>query len=525
MTPFPEVELVTLDRLEVALRNKNMKLLKEGSYKLHEKYHSGHKFEYLDKLQSIYYTVTSDSLIPSDIKELLCPTIKDILADGGINIEDSEYDEPVSQNRVSSLTQLSYNATNSTESTTSTATIEQTSEPEKLSAFDVFGAKRSEENASSYTQSPFDNESNTPFQEFKMPETTSNIDTNIDTSINNYSEAPKMNLNAVPEDVSEAPKEYLYTPEPSQTVETQQNLGLDELPKEEESVEPAPSFEFSEPAANLEQQPTNYSSTYENYQTESSSPTEEKLEDVAVFYCQDTTREKVKNIIRYRELISKIEDEHYSINEILHLISEINTQSNTNILELKNILDQLQINKNKVSLVTNSTSANLIGLMESGEYSYSLYEKEEDKQINLIPVFGLSNQFICSSCGEIYLDKEDKINPLVLQCPKCKNPMFPNFYTANNNEIQMNLEYYNNALMSLVNSTVWVVIHPILEDKVMTNLILGAAKLNTTLKQIYILDKDINIREDFKKKFIELKSDVNVNTNLNALEDFLNSIR
>ncbi len=493
MTPFPEVELITIERLEVALRNKNMGLLKEGAYKLHEKYHSGHKFEYLDKLKAVYFNALNEASIPDDTKDILCSTIKDILFDGGIELDSEELNDS-NQSRVSSLTQLSYNASAPTKtlvvdketSASNFETIETTNSSEgKISAFDVFSAPRNNDSTSSYAQSPFQAEKNAPFQEFKMPDTQLNMNLqtfNTQETLTNYDNE----------------KEPLTSQEPLFQEQSTSTLNFNE--------------------------PSNQPAVFENYENQMNNEGEKKPENVAIFYCQDVSNEKIRNIIRYRELISKLQDEHYSINEILHLISEINTQSNTNILELKNILDQLQINKNKVNLVTNSSSANLIGLMEQGEYSYSLYEEESDKQINLVPVFGLSNQFICSSCGEIYLDKEDKINPLVLQCPKCKNPMFPNFYAANNQEIQMNLDYYNNALMALVDSDVWVVIHPILEDKVMTNIILSAIKLNKSLKQIYILDKDINIREEFKKEFISIKDDVAVNTNVSALEDFLNSI-
>ena len=47
MAPFPETEIMTLKRLEVALKKGDFKLLRDGTYKLHEKYHSGYEFEYI----------------------------------------------------------------------------------------------------------------------------------------------------------------------------------------------------------------------------------------------------------------------------------------------------------------------------------------------------------------------------------------------------------------------------------------------------------------------------------------------
>ena len=69
MAPFPEAEIMTIKRLEVALRKMDFKLLKDGAYKLHEKYHGGHRFEYLDLLQDILVEIlnnTAGSLLTSD---------------------------------------------------------------------------------------------------------------------------------------------------------------------------------------------------------------------------------------------------------------------------------------------------------------------------------------------------------------------------------------------------------------------------------------------------------------------------
>ena len=103
MTPFPETEIMTIKRLEVALRKMDFKLLKDGAYKLHEKYHGGHNFEYLDLLKDILAQTTNNASIPDDIKDILCPTIEDILSNKPAN------EELINQNRVSNLTQMSYN--------------------------------------------------------------------------------------------------------------------------------------------------------------------------------------------------------------------------------------------------------------------------------------------------------------------------------------------------------------------------------------------------------------------------------
>ena len=97
MAPFPEDEIMTIKRLEVALKKSDFKMLKEGAYKLHEKYHSHHHFEYTDLLQVILEEVEGNYAGPPEIKEILIPTIQDIL---------NQDNQP--EQKVSSLTSLSY---------------------------------------------------------------------------------------------------------------------------------------------------------------------------------------------------------------------------------------------------------------------------------------------------------------------------------------------------------------------------------------------------------------------------------
>ena len=71
MAPFPEAEIMTIKRLEVALRKMDFKLLKDGAYKLHEKFHSGHKFEYTDLLKDLLAELLNNTSVPEDIKNIL----------------------------------------------------------------------------------------------------------------------------------------------------------------------------------------------------------------------------------------------------------------------------------------------------------------------------------------------------------------------------------------------------------------------------------------------------------------------
>ena len=445
MAPFPETEIMTIKRLEVALRKMDIKLLKDGAYKLHEKYHGGHKFEYLDLLKEIFIEISNNTSIPEDIKSLLAPTIEDILSQQGVNADTSTSPyEALNQNRVSSLTSLSYSANNPSEYHT---------QEQKINAFDAFGTKPQEENRNSYSQSPF---SAKPFEEFSSP-------------------VPTLT----------------------------ENKQLKNEPQQEIQQE-------------------NHTVQQTNNQEEINTQQEQKTKNIAIFYGQDNSSEKSKNISKFKKLIS--ESQNNSIDETLKLLCEINTQTNTNVSELKNLFEQLKQTQHKLSLITNVSSKDLINLFETNEFSYSFIKENKTAQTKLMPLFGLSNLFVCKNCKEKYLNKNNEISSLVLECPKCKGAMFPEFFAIENNG-ELNLDYYNEALISLANAETWFIVHPIADEKTTTNLLLSALKLNNKIKDIFILDKDINTRENFKSLFASINKEVRINIQISALEDFLNLVR
>ena len=80
------------------------------------------------------------------------------------------------------------------------------------------------------------------------------------------------------------------------------------------------------------------------------------------------------------------------------------------------------------------------------------------------------------------------------------------------------------SISSLANSKVWMLIHPSLEEKVTLNILRSALMVSNQVEEIYIIDKDINIRETYKNIFQDIKNDIKISTQINATEDFFNSI-
>lgn len=521
MTPFPEAEIMTIKRLEVALRKMDFKLLKDGAYKLHEKFHSGHKFEYIDLLKDLLVEILNNPSIPSDIKDILCPTIEDILSEASV-------ENPMGQEIISSLTSLSYNALNAQEASYQEVQGESlepsytepifekiekvASEPKfelqeevKINAFDAFSPQKSqaEEPKRFFTQSPFSAE---PFKEFNHSAL----------QLGNFEQKNEDSQFASPQfevmqNSTQEEIEELIQEKPEQLDDEQMQIKEERV---EQIVTPEPVK-----AQQVQITQSEYNALIQEQQEEKAQ--EKKL--VAIFYSQDNSKEKIKNILQYKEIIASTNEKNATIDDLMALISEITTQANTNTIELQGVLKQLSANGNKINLITNSQSEMLVELLDSIDLTYDLYKNDENNKVNLLPLYGLSNLFYCSECKQKYLDKSSEVKPLVLECPQCKNPMYPDFW-ASNEEAKINLQYYNESLINLANSPIWLIIHPTYNDKISSDLIESALRISNVVKEVYILDKDINIRENYKNFISKINSNIKVNAHNNTLEEFFKVI-
>lgn len=477
MTPFPETEIMTLKRLEVALRKNDFKLLKEGSYKLHEKFHQGHKFEYINLLKDILYNIENSST-PSDIKSILVPTINDILASNGTvaNIQnntkdnsDETVDTGNSENKISNLTSLSYQSVEEDEPKDFNITTNFIQNEHKQEKPDVFSAFSPDYPKTGIVQENLNIQPPEEFKEFTPPENEIEPDESIA-----FKEFEPLKIS---ENIEEDTKE--------ETTETEkQKIGT---PLIKETV---PTIE-------------------ENIRTKT----------VSIFWGQINSNDKNKNIARYNELISKVETENISLNEVLDLISVLNVQSNSNIAELASILEQIKNKNIKINLITNSSSASIVGFLENIKLPYKLNSNEE--KLNLVPLFGLSNFYKCHQCNEEFLDIADEINPLIIQCPKCKKAMFPIFSSIKE---KINLDYYNSMISALANSDIWLFLSPSANEEELFGAFKGALGFNKNIEQIFICDKDINSRESYRNMFCKINPTVKINTEITALEDFYKSI-
>lgn len=561
MAPFPEDEVITIKRLEYALKHSDYRLLREGAYKLHEKYHSHHHFEYIDLLQIILGEVEENQEIPSDIKDMLTSTIYDIL-----NSEEKE-----TQSRVSGLTSLSYEVNAShQEIAKENSAIQNTIKEDP---------EQSEEVREESYIKPF--QEFTPIQPIEMVQNY-NKDADTENIVNNFSEQPaedfitetpiveQQNIFEENKDDEEIPQYFSDESEQDETIESETEeieevqesnfIKIEEddteVPKEDE--EDNQELEIREYKEDVQEEHEEDNQEVEKYdeeivekneddstnyvEKEEASEEEDEAEEdldeaveepeievedetvceqksIAIFYSQNSSNEKISNILKYRELLYNKKD--FSLSEIIYLMNEIKTQTNTNIPELQIFLDRLKSSDHKVNLITNSQSANLIDLLVQSDITYSIFDSDSDKMINLLPLLGLSNLYKCIECDEEHLDTNEEINSFILQCPKCKAAMLPELYTLKG---EINMDYYNSSITALANSDTWLLIHPPLSEKLTFNMIKSAIEVSSKLREVYILDKDINTKETYKRIFEKLRPDVKVNSNINAMEEFLNNI-
>lgn len=408
MTPFPESETMTIKRLEVALRKEDWQLLKDGAYKLHEKFHSGHKFEYIDDLKQVLYTVESNaSKIPPDITDILRATIKEII----VKYSDDEV----------------------------------------------------------------------PFLK--------------------------------QEDPSNPPSGHLISHE--------EELNL-LYPREEETINPPRqeslfsentmqnTFEAAQQMAQASQgEIQTYSSPSLHNDSSSSFGDSIRLKDeVALFYDDTETKIDFSEIKDYRNNLNYLFSKNPQTTDfaILRVIAWINQNVNLPIVGMDEVLSAMANIEGKVSLLTTSQSANIIKALESNNIDYMIpfvkKAKNEENFYDLIPMLGLSNIFVCSSCNNRFLSHADALS---LQCPHCSSSAFPDLYAINSYNPDCNPIYWHRAFARLVKARVWVLINPPLDqDKEIVFDLLKTAYSASLPERIYIHSADSDKREFYKRAFINI---------------------
>ncbi len=485
MAPFPEAEDMTVKRLYVALKRDDMQLLQMGAHKLHEKYHTGYKFQLLDDLRQILSYVEEQE-IPNDIKELLTKTINDILSNKEPESSLSLVNQPEEENKFSFKLIKNSDETNSSEMQPKENEITPV-EPDKSSSFTLF------QNPSSITSlsdnSVVENSNTTSKDE---NETSFEQDSVSDESYNNKEEEP-----------------VIFTPKDAAI-----NMvnSIDETPVQ----------------ANV--QNFDNSSLEKTSSFKLISENELTLNNVAVFY-----DDKAPFIDYFKNKSYRLELDSLALNKDANPIVDapiVKSTVDVQTDEYAEILKMLNTIKGDVYFVTTSKSDDLLKTFVDLNINFKIKnvstKQVQGKEIEVIPLFGLSNIFYCPKCGkkETIISTENKI--LTALCSECNGVMYPNLYEALNYESNADVFNFLSGISAMSKAETWILINPPLEGtRALTSLFLKTAFESSKPKKVYILSKETTKKEYYRQMFLEINPSVEIKTDFTTedalCEEFINS--
>lgn len=570
MAPFPEAEDMTIKRLYVALKRSDMQLLQMGAHKLHEKYHTGHKFELLDDLRQILSYVEEQN-IPNDVKDLLTRTINDILNGEAPNSQNNFMPFENEDNQNNQYINEIHNKENEENQKTFEQDIYKNNdiynqiseEPviftpkEEKSPIDIIYPQNTNLNAivdikeeNNNTEPIKENniEQNEPTQEITEVQNPNEIKEEIHQEVILNNEIKKNdNEGAQTENGSFNVPEYIEPPIEEEIVQTQatepiyskeQNYkNREEFIKEdiqediEEPVCVTPSSEQvqennQEIKENIEEN-NNYAAPQNGIILEKKEST---LRNVAVFY-----DDKASETSYLQNKIYRIELDNILLSKEANPINSaaINKSlADTPTDEINEILKMLNTIKGDVHFITTSRSENVIKTFIGNGINFKIpfvNEKDVDcKAVNLIPLFGLSNVFVCPKCGNREYFGGFHNKALTLQCKKCESVMYPDIYEASDYNTNSSPYYWIKAMQLMANADTWILINPPLEN----NRGIIAEFLKSTFevacpKKVYILSKETIKKEYYKQIFKEIYNDCDIKSDYitqdNLCEDFINN--
>lgn len=423
MAPFPESEDMTIKRLKVALKKNDYQLLKMGTYKLHEKFHTGYEFSMIEDLRAILEYVEGGN-IPVEIKDILCSTIEEILSQKALK-QLTEEDKVMPE--TSGLTEL---------------------------------------------PSSLNNEITTGFKKI-MPPKLEEV------------QAATPPQKVVPKSV------YYETSRPQVTQETGQE-------KFEDKIKPIA-----------------------------------EAKDIVVFYDDyknDVDFSKVKDYKNHLNLLfSKNEDtQDYNI---LKQISSLTYVLDTDTKDIDRVVSMLATAKGKISFVTASQSQNISRILTEKNIDFEIpfvkKAKNKDAAIDLIPLAGSTNIFVCSNCNLRTLKTDFNTRTLSVQCPHCGGAAFPDIYAINSYNPDCNPVFWHRAFAACIKSQIWILLNPPLDEnkEIFFDFIKTAFEAGAP-KKVYILSKENDKKEFCKQTFTTINPKCEIRINFisedKLCEEFIN---
>ena len=424
MVAFPETEPMTIKRIEVALRNKDLYLLQEATNKLHERYHTGFEFTMFDELYQIKSYIENND-IPDEIKDVLCPTIDGILSSAGKNVTEYKVDEEKERQREELKKNYDYNFGDpASDSTSRVEDIEMQSE-ENTTEENVEAQNQENIQDSDLTDKAEDNYEENQYQQAQTQEEYRqeyNEGGQQSFDFSNLNQEQNQHQEQVSYEYSEhhqqQPEENQYDQSQENFVETSQNY------EQEYSEQPNEQQEnIEEKAQNDEQEYQEPNSINDNQ--EEAAYDEVKEEDnkskdkVAIFYYASSGKDESHAVKDYRQKLNFINSNLYARQpvNILEKISEI-----MDLVDVKDgicdFLLGLSKTKSKKTFITTSINQNITNYLATNGVKFQIPMVQntycENPSLDIIPMFGATNLFTCKKCGSMFLNTGSYLKVLSL---------------------------------------------------------------------------------------------------------------
>ncbi len=524
MAPFPESEDMTIKRIMVALRKNDYQLLKMGTYKLHEKFHTGHEFELIDDLRQILETVEQKQY-PPEISDILCSTIKDILSK-------------------KAMKQISW------ENQILPSDSGKNDTPEVLQPVNIqeYHLKNNQENDIKELAQAINSSRQ---EQSSLPEINKiNLNTSINENTNQLSIQPQTQAyNNTQANQTSTQNAYYRPAQPASPLNAIQpaNRGINQAENiqaqgiNQSGIQNAGTQ--NPPAQNIQQAQNTYiqnvpQNAAQNLPSQGRNETSTARENngvknIAVFYDDFKNDIDFSRVKDYKNNLNLLFSKNASGQDynILQQISSLTQLLDTDVSGIDKIISMLSTSKGKVSFVTASQSQHISRIFceKNIDFDIPFVKKAKDKNtaFDLIPMVGATNIFVCSNCNLRTLKTDFNTRTLSVQCPHCDGAAFPDIYAVNSYNPDCNPVFWHRALAALIKSQIWILVNPPLDEnkEVIFDFIKTAYETSTPSK-IYILSRENDKKEFYRQMFMSINEDCEIKLNFSdqdkLCEEFIN---
>lgn len=517
MAPFPESEDMTIKRLMVALRKNDYQLLKMGTYKLHEKFHTGHEFELTDELRQILATM-KEKQYPPEISDILCSTIEDILSKKAVQAISKENQIMPADSGKTAMPQTLQAGEDIKELA---GIINQNSTVSGIKTFEEIKPIQTtlkEVNQVQINNTP----SIQPVQSVQAQQ--AYYGTQQNTPQNTYYSAPVQNTSAQP---SSAGAAYQNT----QTYSATQA----QIQSQTQQAQQTPYQTRAQMQQAQQIQYQNQPQIQPQMQAAPAKEEEYSIKNIAVFYDDYKNDIDFADVKDYKNNLNFLFSKNQNGQDynILKQISSLTQALDTNTNDVDKIISMLTTSKGKVSFITASQSQNISKIFYEKNIDFDIpfvkkaKNQNKDAAFDLIPMNGSTNIFVCSNCNMRTLKTDFNTRTLSVQCPHCEGAAFPDIYAINSYNPDCNPVFWHRAFAALVKSQIWILVNPPLDEnkEIIFDFIKTAYDAGRPSK-IYILSKENDKKEFYRQMFKSVNENCEIKFNFQdqdkLCEEFIN---